>query len=181
MSRRFLGVLLTIFIFAFFLAMFRIIRLPALMYFNSSPSLPIGFYMKVSDETPLKRGDLVILKVPEEMRQYVYERSWLKEGSPLLKIVYAIPGDTYLINSEAIFVNGKYVGGILKEDGSGWPLPRTRGSFTVRDGCFLPIAARFQHSFDGRYFGQVSQSLIIARVKPLLIFPEWMEAMMNDF
>jgi len=135
----------------------------------------MGFYLKVSDETSLKAGDLVILKVPKAMNPYVYGRHWLKEGAPLLKTVYALPGDTYVINNEAVFVNGEYIGEIFDEDSSGLPLPKIRGSFTVKEGYFLPIAARFPNSFDGRYFGEVSKKFIIARVKPLFILPAWVE------
>lgn len=161
--------------------MFKVIKMPALIYFNSSKSLPVGFYVKVPFETPLKAGDLVIVKVPAEMHEYVYQRNWLKQDTPLLKIVYALPGDTYSINDEAVFVNGKYAGAIFTKDKSGLPLPRIRGVFTVEDGHFLPMAVRFPDSFDGRYFGQISQNLIIAKVKPLFIFPNWLEAVNDEF
>lgn len=179
-NRYLLGTIIIVFLFFSFLCIFKIIKLPALVYFNSSPSLPVGVYVRVPLKNPLERDGLVVVKVPKEMHKYIYGRNWLKKNTPLLKMVYALPGDTYTISDEAIFVNGEFVGEIYRQDKTGLPLPEIRGTFTVKEGYFLPMSARYPDSFDGRYFGQISQNEIIAEVKPLFIFPNWLEVMNGD-
>lgn len=143
----------------------------SIFYLNLTGSEPIGIYRVVPPDT-LQDGDMVVMHVPEPMHSYVYGRGWLPKGQSILKTVYAVPGETYSISDTEILVKGNYVGPIFAADRKGLPLPILRGSFIVQEDHFLPIASRMPNSFDGRYFGEVSTQLIIAKVVPLLLFPE---------
>lgn len=139
------------------------------LYLNLSPSQPRGLYLRQPSTGPLEVGDLVLLDVPKYAQPYIYGRRWLPYGAPLLKRVGALSGDEYQIQDSGFYLHGTRVGPVFNRDKQGLPLPRRRGSFRVRVGHFLPIATRIPHSFDGRYFGDVSLKLIRGKARPLLV------------
>lgn len=138
-------------------------------YYNGTASAPKGFYRIINDQTELSIDQYVIIPVPENVREFVYGRGWSKVETRLLKRVGALPGDVVTINDEGIFVNECYKGRVLKTDKEGLPLPQIRGTFVIQPGEFLPLSP-YNRSFDGRYFGPVSQSSIQHRVNPLLTY-----------
>jgi conjugative transfer signal peptidase TraF len=139
-------------------------------YINYSASEPVGFYYKTQFDGCLQKGELVFLEVPRQARPYLWGRGWMRPGELLLKNVGAIAGDQILITTTAIYINEKYIGPIRKRDSQNRPLPVLRGNFEIEPGNFLPIATNRPNSFDGRYFGPVSQCLIRGKAKPILIF-----------
>lgn len=139
-------------------------------YLNLSPSEPEGLYLAVPFAGQLKKMDYVLIAPPENAVPYIYGRGWLPENRLLLKNVYALPGDHVQITNRAIYINHRYVGPIKEQDSTGLPLPRLRGSIPVPANYFLPIADRNPNSFDGRYFGPVSNRQIRFVVKPFLIW-----------
>lgn len=140
------------------------------LYMNLSPSEPLGLYLRMPITGPLKNGDLVLLKVPEESEPYVYGRRWLPRGALLIKQVGGLPGDEYQIRDSVFWIRGELAGPVFFRDRRGLPLPQIQGTFRVRDGHLLPVSARIAHSYDGRYFGDVPISLVQGRAKPLLVF-----------
>lgn len=49
-------------------------------WLNLTDREPIGLYKMEKLDRSIRRGDLVVLRVPAEFRQYVYGRHWLPEG-----------------------------------------------------------------------------------------------------
>lgn len=139
-------------------------------WLNLTDSEPIGLYRVEKFNGEIKRGDMVLMSVPEQFRQYVYGRKWLPEGWPLFKHVGAVPGDLYCFGNSAFTINGAQVGPVYPADGKGLPLPRLEGCRQVPDRHFLPVAVRIKTSFDGRYMGAVSVSEIRGLAKPILTF-----------
>ena len=139
-------------------------------YLNLTLSEPRGIYQKIPFNGILKKGDLVIFQPPQAAKPYLYERKWSRPGTPLLKNVAALSGDTYQINEKAIFINEHYLGPIYHYDLQGLPLPKLRGSFTVKAGCFLPLSTYAKNSFDGRYFGEVAIKKILSKAKLIYKF-----------
>lgn len=137
---------------------------------NLSSSEPLGIYRLRPLTGTLKRGEMVWMKAPQKAGAFIYERGWLPRGWPLLKHVKAISGDTFCITDNTLTVNGAFVGPVSDRDRNGKPLPRIRGSFDVPAGYFLPIATNIANSFDGRYFGPVPASSIIAIATPVMTF-----------
>ena len=163
------GVGLLLIAFILVLVATQILPLNKVFYINTSKSEPLGLY--VVNNSNIKKGDLVILKVPENAKEYIYGREWLKQGKPLLKEIYALPGDSYEITDNYIKVNNSLIGLISDTDSSGKPLPKIRGTFIVQKDFFLALATKEKESFDGRYFGETHQNLIITKVKPILTIP----------
>ena len=137
---------------------------------NLSSSEPLGIYRLRPFSGTLRRGEMVWMKAPQKAGAFIYERGWLPHGWPLLKHVKAVPGDSYCITDTALTVNGAFVGPVTDRDRKGQPLPRIRGYFDVTEGHFLPVATNIANSFDGRYFGTVPASSIIAIATPVMIF-----------
>jgi type IV secretory pathway protease TraF len=120
--------------------------LPFVLVFrvNLSPSEPIGLY-RVSFE-PLTRGAYVILKSP-------------------IKRIAGAPGDTVRATPEGSYVNGKL-----------WPLSAIPGDstyphypfgvYTLQPGQ-LWILGSHPDSYDSRFFGPVTQTLVHSTAEPL--------------
>ena len=145
-------------------------------YFNLSPSVPIGLYRTIPFDGQLKKNDLLLINPPDQSRSLLYGRGWLPKGWVLFKNVGALPGDKVYISDAGIFINNQYKGPVILFDSQGKPLPKLRGNIHIKDGYFLPLATKIPNSFDVRYFGPVSVSLIKAKVK-LIARLEFLERM----
>lgn len=139
-------------------------------WLNLTDSEPIGLYRVYPVHRAIRRGDLIVMAVPQEFRQYVYGRGWLPEGWALFKHAGAIAGDSYCVTAGTLTINGETVGPVYETDQEGLPLPRLNGCRQVPAGFFLPVATRTPRSFDGRYMGPVSISEIRGVAKPVVTF-----------
>lgn len=140
------------------------------LFFNSSPSLPRGLYVRAWDSR-LYDGGCVVYRPTDAVLSIIREHGWATGDEVVfVKRVGALPGETYFVDDTSLrfCVNGAYVGQVVETDHSGKPMPRLRGEFTVPAGEFLPVTAH-PRSFDGRYTGTVPQENIIAKVVPLLV------------
>ena len=127
---------------------------------NLTASAPRGLY-RITPLTGLTPGKLVLFSLSTDTLTTFRDRSWFHPELPLLKPVGALPGDRVCMSDTSVTINGKRRGDIARVDSNSVPLPHARGCFFVDDGYFLPLSTYSDHSFDGRYFGEVSQSLII--------------------
>jgi len=139
-------------------------------WLNLSRSEPVGLYVVTPLHGNLKRGETVLMRCPEGFEKYLYGRKWLPEGWPLFKTVGGIPGDTFCISDGGLTVKEKVIGPVYSTDSKGLPLPVLRGCRAVQENHFLPVATGLKSSFDGRYFGAVSVSLVIGTARPVLTF-----------
>jgi len=139
-------------------------------WLNLSRSEPVGLYVVTPLHGNLKRGETILMRCPEGFEKYLYGRKWLPEGWPLFKTVGAVPGDTFCVSHEEFAVQDKTLGPVYATDSKGFPLPVLRGCRTVHENHFLPVATGLKSSFDGRYFGAVSVSLVIGTAQPVLTF-----------
>lgn len=139
-------------------------------WINLTDSEAIGLYRLDPLDGEVQRGDMVIMEVPEEFRQYVYGQGWLPEGWPLLKHVGAVAGDVYCVQKGRIIINGIVIGPVYLADQEGRPLPRIEGCRRVPAGYFLPVATHIPRSFDGRYMGAVTLAAIQGVARPILTF-----------
>ncbi|MBT1077204.1 S26 family signal peptidase [Geobacter grbiciae] len=137
---------------------------------NLSSSEPLGIYRLKPFSGTLRRGEIVWMKAPQKAGAFIYDRGWLPRGWPLLKHIKAIPGDIFCITDTSLTVNGALVGPVSDRDRKGQTLPRIRGCSDVAAGHFLPVATNIANSFDGRYFGTVPASSIIAVATPVMTF-----------
>ncbi|PJI87169.1 S26 family signal peptidase [Sphingomonas koreensis] len=137
---------------------------PRLLW-NASASAPIGLW-RVTPDTPLRRGDMVIARLAEPWRGLAARRHYLPANVPLIKRIAAEPGDEVCAIDTGIFVNGRRIAIRRAIDASGRPMPRWQGCTVLRDGAML-LLMDDPASFDGRYFGPTARGDIIGKAAPL--------------
>ena len=138
---------------------------------NLTISVPRGVYLvRQGHRSGLQHGDLVEFSVPDEFTGFVYGRRWLTSGTPLLKTVGGMPGDSICVGAGRFTLNGVDTGPVFTLDSEGKPMPALHGCVRVQAGDFLPINTSYARSFDGRYMGPVSASLITGYATPLWTF-----------
>lgn len=140
-----------------------------LFIYNHTNSLPCGIYLKIPYSS-INKNDYVVIDIPENVRKLCEERGWLKKDEPLLKKVGGLEGDTFIISDKDFYINNSYIGPIFEVDNQNNPMPKIRGSFTIRQHCFIPYSDYITRSFDGRYFGEIPLSYIKFKVIPLITF-----------
>ncbi len=136
-----------------------------ILVWNVSASAPIGLYRVVFGE--VERGDLVLVRPPEEIAQLAAERGYLSPSVPLVKRIAALFGDDVCVFKEAIIVNGKLVARRLEKDRVGRLLPRWYGCRKLAGDELFLLMESIPDSFDSRYFGPVSAVNVIGRLVPL--------------
>ncbi|WP_299613988.1 S26 family signal peptidase [uncultured Tateyamaria sp.] len=147
------------------LAVAQIDRAPRLIW-NTSASVPIGLYVVRASHGP-RLGDLVAVRLPEDLSSWVVERGYVGADTLLLKRVAAVSGMTVCRNNLEITIDGSIVAEAASADQHGRPLPRwTRCVTLASDDVFLLITD-VADSLDGRYFGPLSADTILGRAIPL--------------
>ena len=138
---------------------------PKLIY-NKTISAPIGWYA-VETKRPLKRDDLVAAFAPAEARKLAADRGYLPEHVPLIKTVWAIGGERVCHDGLSVRVPNRPDISVIGQDGLGRAMPVKSGCYTLNaDEVFL-VSLDVQTSWDSRYFGGVSQDLIVGPVRYL--------------
>ncbi|MER9868483.1 S26 family signal peptidase [Mesorhizobium sp. M0136] len=133
---------------------------------NASPSVPIGFY-RIDGGGKFSAGDLVAVRPPEPLAEFLAERAYLPKGVLLLKRILAVSGQTVCRIKLAISVDGRDVGAALERDRAGRDLPSWQGCHSVPAASVFLMNRQVRDSLDGRYFGLVSTDQIIGRAVPL--------------
>ena len=150
------------------LAVAQIDHTPHLIW-NASASVPVGLYV-VRASNPPSLGDLVAVRLPEDLSSWVVERGYVGADTLLLKRVAAVSGMTVCRHDLDITLDGTVVAQAASADQQGRPLPRWSGCVTLgTDDVFLLITD-VADSLDGRYFGPLSADTILGRAIPLWIY-----------
>ena len=144
------------------------------LIWNATASTPIGLYA-LRPIGRLKSLELVVIQPPEPIASFLADGGFLPKGVPLLKHVMALPGQIVCRVGDAITVDHIEVGKAHDRDHLGRPLPRWNGCRTLRAGDVFLMNPTVPDSLDGRYFGPLSVTSIIARAIPL-----WTDADDND-
>jgi conjugative transfer signal peptidase TraF len=136
---------------------------PKLIY-NKTISAPIGWYA-VESKRPLKRDDLVAAFAPAEARKLADDRGYLPEFVPLIKTVWATEGERVCHDGLSVRVPNRPDISVIGQDGLGRAMPVISGCYTLNaDEVFL-VSTDVQTSWDSRYFGVVSEDLIVGPVR----------------
>ncbi|MDZ5696732.1 S26 family signal peptidase [Chelativorans sp. M5D2P16] len=143
-----------------------IAELPTKLVYNGSTSARIGFYW--IDNAPVGRGDLVLMEVPERVRNLVETRRYLLLGVPLIKRIVAVGGDKICRRKREILLDVVTVAVARNEDRLGRPMPSWHGCRVLREDQIFVLQAH-PDSLDGRYFGPVDRSLVIGRATRLRV------------
>ena len=139
--------------------------MPRLLW-NASASVPIGLYA-VHPAGRLTAGELLVVRPPAALAQFMAARRYLALGVPLIKHVAALPGQIVCRSGRKITVDCIAEAEALDRDARGRKLPVWQGCRTVRSGEVFLMNAGVPDSFDSRYFGPVPDSTIIGSATPL--------------
>ena len=138
---------------------------PKLIY-NKTTSAPIGWYA-VERKRSLHRDDLVAAFAPQTARNLAEARGYLPDHVPLIKTVWAIGGERVCHDGQRVRVLNRPDISVLGQDGLGRALPVISGCYRLdADEVFL-VSNTISNSWDSRYFGPVSDELILGPVRYL--------------
>ncbi|RUV27577.1 S26 family signal peptidase [Mesorhizobium sp. M5C.F.Ca.IN.020.32.2.1] len=138
---------------------------PAFIW-NASASVPIGLYW-LAPVSRVEAPDLVVVEPPEPLATFLAKRGYLPRGVPLIKRVLAIAGDKVCRHGAIIIAFGHAYGVAREKDSLGRPLPVWQGCRTLADGEIFFMNWDAADSLDGRYFGPLPASSIVARALPV--------------
>jgi conjugative transfer signal peptidase TraF len=133
---------------------------------NASASVPIGLY-RLAPVSRVEAPDLVVVAPPEPLVSFLAERGYLPRGVPLVKRVLAVAGETVCRHGMTIVAFDNVYGEARATDSLGRPLPSWQGCRTLADGEVFLMNWDAADSFDGRYFGPLPVSSIVARALPV--------------
>lgn len=136
------------------------------LIWNATASTPTGLYV-LHPAGRLRALDLVVVRLPGPIAGFLADGGFLPKGVPLLKRVMALPGQTVCRSGDTIKVDDIEVGAAHDRDHLGRPLPRWSGCTTVQPGEVFLMNPTVPDSLDGRYFGSVPATSIVARAVPL--------------
>ena len=139
--------------------------LPRLVW-NASASAPIGLYL-VTPGAKLRRGDIVIARVPRTVRAMAASRRYIPADVPLVKHVGGIAGDTACALGITIIIDGKAAAVRRRVDAVGGSLPWWRGCRLLGPSDIFLLSGGVAASFDGRYFGVSPRADIIGTARAL--------------
>jgi type IV secretory pathway protease TraF len=105
-----------------------------IFWLNLTRSEPVGLYRMEKLSREVRRGEMVIMNIPDRYWPYVYGRKWLPAGWPLLKHVGAVPGDLFCCQDTLFLINGTPIGPVYQADSAGLPLPHLKGCQEVPEG-----------------------------------------------
>ncbi len=132
---------------------------PRLIY-NKSESAAIGWYI-VKPEDAVNRDVTVAAFAPDNARNLAAERGYLPAHIPLIKTVWAGPGDELCALGRVITTPGRPDIVAFKSDRLKRPMPSWKGCITLKRDEFFLVSTRIKTSFDSRYFGPVRRENIL--------------------
>ncbi|RWQ37069.1 MAG: S26 family signal peptidase [Mesorhizobium sp.] len=138
---------------------------PAFIW-NASASVPIGLY-RLAPVERLDIGDFVVVRPPEPLAAFLAGRGYLARGVPLIKRVLALAGASVCRRGATVIAFDHAYGEARESDGLGRPLPSWQGCRRLARGEIFLMNWDADNSFDGRYFGPLPLTTIVARAIPL--------------
>jgi conjugative transfer signal peptidase TraF len=138
---------------------------PVRLLWNASPSMAEGLY-GVSGRGALRRGDIVMARLPSGVARIAAGRGYLPRGVPMIKRVAALPGDMVCFQDDGLWIEGVRAATSRQRDAAGRAMPRARGCGLLMPGMAL-LLGDTSDSFDSRYFGAISQILILGKARAL--------------
>lgn len=144
-----------------------VLEMPLTLIWNASASAPIGLYAVRGLAAP-DVGDLVAVRPPDALANFLDERGYLPIGAPMLKRVAALSGQTICRWGVVVSVDGVELGRALERDRNGRPLPVWQGCRRVLPSELFLLNIDANGSLDGRYFAALPKAFVIGRAVPLV-------------
>jgi conjugative transfer signal peptidase TraF len=149
------------------------------LWINTTDSMAMGLWCQTANQAP-RPGDVVLLCLPAnpatklgQARGYIAPGPCPTGQEILLKPIAAGAGDVVTVSAAAVTVNGHAIANSaqLPKDSRGRPLPAyPTGTYRVPAGVIWLVSPHNRRSFDSRYFGPVSVSLVRSTVRPVWVF-----------
>ena len=146
--------------------------------FNTTASVPVGFY-KLTVISP-RQGDLVLCCPPAtaivqdaQVRGYLGVGHCAYGAGYLIKKVVALKGDSVSINDDGVTVNEKLIVNSqpLSTDRQGRALtPYILHNYRLKADELFVLSDYSPYSFDGRYFGLLTQDNVCGVLTPLWVW-----------
>jgi conjugative transfer signal peptidase TraF len=136
------------------------------LIWNASASVPIGLY-RVRPIGDLHVTELVVVRPPSPLANFLDERGYLPKSVPLLKHILALPGQTVCRTGRTITVDAAAMGEALERDRRGRLLPFWQGCRVIAQGEVFLMNRQSEESLDGRYFGPLPATTIVGEAAPL--------------
>ncbi|MFA5676989.1 MAG: S26 family signal peptidase [Pseudomonas sp.] len=144
----------------------------ALIVYNPSDSVPVGWYrIKRADSPPrpLSVGDIVLTRLPADVAALAAQRDYLPSHIPLLKRVGAVAPQHVCIVDSQVRIDGVPVAAVLPADRMGRSLPFWPQCGPLADGELFLLSTTNPASFDSRYFGPIQTSAVIGSAQPIYL------------
>lgn len=133
---------------------------------NLTPSVPRGLYA-VEPPHFLRVTTLVVVQPPPALASLLDHGGYLPRGVPLLKRILALSGQTVCRIGSRITVDGVAASPARERDGRGHPLPSWQGCRVIGNDEVFLMNWDEPDSLDGRYFGPLPMTAVVARAVPL--------------
>lgn len=134
------------------------------LLYNHTPSVPVGFYLRT--ERPLERGAFVTVRARDVAPRAAAIRNFGELRHRFIKRVAALAGDNVCADGESLRVNESDSYVQLAHDSNGAPLDPWQECRVLRSDEILLLGDTDQ-SFDGRYWGPITVSMIEGVWRPL--------------
>jgi conjugative transfer signal peptidase TraF len=143
---------------------------------NWTGSMPLGLWRADAADQTIRRGDVVLVCLPDNVSKLALERGYIGGGdcdgaAVLLKRVGAVPGDQVEVSPDGLSVNDALIPNTspVSLDPSGRALPELHlGRQKVKPGTIW-IVGQDRLSFDSRYFGPVPVDNVLALATPVIV------------
>ena len=139
---------------------------PIRLVYNASPSVALGWYLRVP-ASRLAVGMFVVARLPPAAARLAADRGYLPITVPVVKRIAADHGESVCERSRILSIDGRPVARALVEDSEGRPLPAWSGCGDLAPNDYLLLGDGALDSYDSRYFGPVTASAILGRAIPL--------------
>ncbi|WP_422035549.1 S26 family signal peptidase [Reyranella sp.] len=142
-----------------------------LFIWNASASVPVGLY-RLQAIDKLYAAELVVVVPPEPLATFLAQGGYLPRSVPMLKRVLALPGQAVCRRGLTILIDGTAMGLARERDGRARSLPTWQGCHVIAADELFLMNRQSADSLDGRYFGPIPASAVIARADPIWIEKE---------
>jgi conjugative transfer signal peptidase TraF len=140
---------------------------------NLTPSMKRGIYFRSSGG--IHRGDIIAFCLKDPYKTFGLVHGYIQSGKqchgaqPLIKQVIAVPGDDVVLTALFLTVNKeRYAYPTLNKNSRGEAiLIYPRGNYKRTQGYWL-IGTAATNSWDSRYWGYITETQILYKLKPLL-------------
>ena len=146
----------------------------ALVVYNPSNSVPVGWYRIEPIQTPadslprpMSVGSIVLARLPADAAVLAAQRGYLPSRIPLLKRVGAVAPQHVCIVDGSVRIDGVPVAAVLPADRMGRPLSPWSQCRVLAEGELFLLSATNPASFDSRYFGPIAASHVLGIAHPI--------------